>query len=213
MSFEKTGIVEVNHRDISNMYTGKQTNVSNGILTYDYQTDIFKDYGFNTCTKLSPVSSPSYWNGTKQFMVYSYLLDTNQTDTSAEYAVSLYAYVSTDCDANFRLVLEHSNLWIQTYTGTTGTLIEDSTKGKVIWVWGRFKPSPNDGKIYLMFYPNPNQVDKFTKGYQLFTGITVYKGTDIIRPVNNNISGTGIIQATNASVSPNFITATNYIET
>lgn len=213
MSFEKTGIVEVNHRDISNMYTGKQTNVSNGILTYDYQTDIFKDYGFNTCTKLSPVSSPSYWNGTKQFMVYSYLLDTNQTDTSAEYAVSLYAYVSTDCDANFRLVLEHSNSWIQTYTGTTGTLIEDSTKGKVIWVWGRFKPSPNDGKIYLMFYPNPNQVDKFTKGYQLFTGITVYKGTDIIRPVNNNISGTGIIQAINASVGPNFITATNYIET
>ena len=150
---------------------------------------------------------------TKQFMVYSYLLDTNQTDTSAEYAVSLYAYVSTDCDANFRLVLEHSNSWIQTYTGTTGTLIEDSTKGKVIWVWGRFKPSPNDGKIYLMYYPNPNQVDKFTKGYQLFTGVTVYKGTDIIRPVNNNISGTGIIQATNASVSPNFITATNYIET
>ena len=64
-----------------------------------------------------------------------------------------------------------------------------------------------------MYYPNPNQVDKFTKGYQLFTGVTVYKGTDIIRPVNNNISGTGIIQATNASVSPNFITATNYIET
>ena len=43
MSFEKSGIIEVNQRDIPNMYTGKQYNVSNGILTYDYQTDIFKD--------------------------------------------------------------------------------------------------------------------------------------------------------------------------
>ena len=41
--------------DFVNMYPGVQSNTATAAigLTYNYETDIFKDYGFNTCTKFT----------------------------------------------------------------------------------------------------------------------------------------------------------------
>lgn len=210
MSFYKNGLIETPYTEITNLYSGKQYNASWIGTTYDYPTDIFKDYGFNTCFKMTPTQTDT----TKQFLAYSYLINTNQTDVSAEYVVSLYAYVSTDCNADFRLHLEHSNTWISAYGNYDSQIIHDKTKGKVIWVWGRIKPNPNDGKVYIMFYPNPNQIGVFTQGYQLVTGITLYKGTEVSRPMNNQTSGSGIIQNTSAllTMNKNYILGNNYIE-
>ena len=189
MSVNKQGIWTTPAKTISNLYTGKQYNYSFGTLTYDYETDIFKDYGFNTALKWTATSR------TDQFMAYSYLINASiQYELGQEYVVSLYAYVSEDCNANFRLNLEHSNTWVSNYQGTNSN-INDATKGKVIWVWGRCKASTTDGRIYIMFYPNPNQTNVFTSGYQLFTGITVYKGNEVLRPMNNSVSGSGFIES------------------
>ena len=210
MNISKNGIILSSNKSISNLYTGEQYNKSTGYLTYNYQTDIFKDYGFNTALKWTPPSR------TDQFMAYSYLINsTIQYDLGQEYIVSLYAYVSDDCNANFRLHLEQSNTWVSNYQGTTSN-INDETKGKVIWVWGRCKANPSNGKIYLMFYPNPNQTNVFTTGYQLFTGITIYKGNELLRPLNNDISGSGFIeiglQNEQLRINQNYITAKDFIE-
>ena len=54
MQIYKNGIVEVNSTPTINLYT-KQWITSGYIkLEYNYSTDIFKDYGFSTCLKLSP---------------------------------------------------------------------------------------------------------------------------------------------------------------
>ena len=72
MNVDKNGIITASSKTVSNLYTGEQFNCSNGILTYNYVTDIFKPYGFNTCTRLDPVDNPWYYNPeTKQFMSYS----------------------------------------------------------------------------------------------------------------------------------------------
>ena len=211
MNLCKNGNVEVPYRNIQNMYSGKQENQYNINLLYDYKTDVFKDYGFNTCIKMTPVDQPIYLNNTKKFLSYSYILPINQTDISAEYVISLYAYVSEDCNANFRMYLEHSCIYTQTYLNNTNN-ITDSTKGKVIWVWAKIKPNQTDGKIYIMFYPCPGLENTFTKGYQLITGITVYKGTEVIKPMNSSVSGNGIIQEITPKFYQNNITASNYLE-
>lgn len=215
INFNKNGIIQAPYFNIKNLYTGKQANISNGILTYDYHTDIFKQYGFNTCLKLSPVENPNYSNQTtKQFMTYSYLLNAAiKYKPYQEYIVSLYAYVSNDCNAGFRIHLEQNNIWNSNYQNSQNNIV-DSTKGEVIWVWGKCKANSN-GNIYLMFYPNPNQSNVFTKGYQLFAGISVFEGSQLTKPINNNVSGSGIIEnhtQDNIYISNNDIISHNFIE-
>lgn len=204
--FNKNGIVNSPFIKVDNLYTGKQYNCSSGSLTYDYATDIFKPYGFNKCLKWTATNT-----STTQFLAYSYLIDPGNYDLGQEYVVSMYVYVSPDCNANFRLNLEHSNIWTSNYQGTTSN-INDSTKGKVIWVWGKCKASQSDGKIYIMFYPNPNQANVFTQGYQLFAGITVYKGNELLRPIDNSANGSGIVEGSSSSISKNYILMNNFYE-
>ena len=193
----KNGIIDVNYSVTpqQNLYLGKQNMAnSNCTFEYNYKTDIFLPYGFDTCTKMKPISEENryYWNNTKQFMVYSYILDASvQHIKNGNFTVSMYAYVSEDCDADFRLYLEHSCKYTERYkieeTAKNNTQhLVDSTKGKVIWVWAKFKSNASDGKIYIMFYPNPNLENTFTQGYILFSGLRIHEGTEIYRPSYNN---------------------------
>lgn len=205
--FEKNSTVRCQSDILTNIYGGTQFNCSAGSLSYNYKTDVFKDYGFDTALKWTAPTDKT----NVQYMAYSYICRPDQTHAvGQEYTISLYAYVSPDCNANFRLHLEHSNAWLSNYQGTAAN-INDSTKGKVIWVWGRCKAN-SDGNIYIMFYPNPYQTNIFTTGYQLFAGITVYYGTELYRPMNKNISGSGMLEGPSLSIGKNYITANNYIE-
>lgn len=203
MSIGKNGIITIPNK-YENLYSGKQHNLSCGSLTYDFETDVFKDYGFNTCLKWTPPSSYS----SSTTLAYSYLINpTTVYDLSQEYVVSMYVYVPSSCNANFRLHLEHNNTWISNYQGTTSN-INDSTKDKVIWVWGKCKVNTSDGKMYIMFYPNPNSgASTFTTGYILFAGITISLGNEIIRP-----NGGGFSIADKATISKNNITAKDFYE-
>lgn len=97
-------------------------------MTYDVESDIFKPYGFDSCSKWTVNTGATA--GTK-FLAYSHILDSTVVrDKTATYPVSLYFYVSLDCNVNFSLVLKHDNSWVSTYKGTALN-INDSTKGKV----------------------------------------------------------------------------------
>ena len=202
MSIGKNGVFKQNMSQFKNLYSGQQYNASNMSLSYNYKTDIFKEYGYSTALKLTPTNT-----GTTQFMAYSYLMNPIEYKLAQEYTVFMYVYVSSDCNANFRLNLEHSNTWVSNYQGTTSN-INDSTKGKVIKVWGKCKTSAADGKMYLMFYPNPNQANIFTTGYQLIAGITVMLGNEVIPTTG------GFIQNGSESVKihNHYINANDFIE-
>lgn len=173
-----------------NLYPGTQTNASQMTVTYNYPTDIFTEYGFNTCTKFTPNSV------TDKKLAYSYIMPIGAYKPSKEYSFSCYAYVSPDCDANLRINLEQSATWIKNYAGTTAN-INDSTKGQVIRAWGTVKTNA-DGYLYIMFYPNMNQANVFTKGYFLIAGMTVCEGTDIPAPTAKIASTINLITTMSA---------------
>lgn len=209
MKVYQTGLVRT-ESGYPNLYTGKQYNASYVGLEYNYKTDIFKPYGYDTCLKLTPTTT-----STNQFMAYSYIMSPNDIyEPGQEYVVSMYVYVPDTCNALFRLHLEHSNTWVSNYLGTTSN-IADGTKNKVFWVWGKCKSSPTDGKIYIMFYPNPNQSGGvFTTGYQLVAGITVAKGSQVAQLYGNDKTG-GLFEnknIANVQVGSTFINAKDFIE-
>lgn len=169
---------------VSNIYTGTQSSTSWCKLTYNFKTDIFKDYGFDTALKMEPLKTS---DGVTKFMAYSYLLSVadggaGSLDATKTYAVSMYAYNSPDCNASLRLHLEQAAMWTKTHMSTTGQHLIDNTKGEVVHMWGILKPNQTTGKVYIMFYPNPNQIDVFTTGYQLFAGITIYESDTVVPP-------------------------------
>jgi hypothetical protein len=205
VTFNKNGVVIANPLNIDNVYTGEQYNKSNMSLTYNCETDVFKDYGFSTALKLTPTNT-----STSAFMAYSYLCDpTIVYDTSQVFSFSMYVYVSEDCNANFRLNLEHSNTWIKNYKNTTAN-INETTKGKVIWAWGTFKVNSSDGKMYIMFYPNPNSANVFTTGYQLIAGIKIYKGEK--KYLSSDFYGFSYLNNGKTSISENGILSNDFIE-
>ena len=161
-------------KDFVNLYPGIQTNASQMTVTYNYPTDIFKEYGFDTCTKFDANST------TTAKLSYSYIMPIGAYKPSTEYSFACYAYVSSDCDANLRINLEQSATWVKNYQGTT-TTINDATKGEVIKVWGTVK-SNSSGYLNIMFYPNMNQANVFTKGYFMIAGMTVCEGPTIPAP-------------------------------
>lgn len=216
MNVSKNGIITTSVPNVENLYTGRQYNKVNMVLTYDYETDVFKDYGYSTCLKMSPVTSPSYSNSeTKTFMSYSYLIDASVVyELGQVYTVSMYAYVSEDCNTVFKLKLEHANSWISNSQGTKSVTLQDSTKGKVIHVYGKCKANTSDGKIYILFYPNQNQADVFTQGYILVAGITVVLGDEIVLPMNNGMTG-GFSEGsgfTPPTIGRSFVQAKEFIE-
>lgn len=74
------------------------------------------------------------------------------------------------------------------------------------------KPNTTDGLIYIMFYPNQNTANTFTTGYQLFAGISVYKGTQVLRPFCANAEGSAIAQCAGSSITKDQLLFTGYIE-
>ena len=52
MEFNKSGIIKSPASSITNLYSGTQENYYNMSLTYNYKTDVFKEYGFDTCLRL-----------------------------------------------------------------------------------------------------------------------------------------------------------------
>ena len=158
-----------------NIYSGVQYNAAQMTVTYNFATDVFKDYGFNTCTKFSASNT-----STSAFLAYSYLLPPSYYTPGSAYSFACYAYVSPDCNANLRINLEQSTTWVKNYKNTTSN-INDTTKGQVIKVTGTIKAN-NNGQIYIMFYPNPNLTNTFTTGYFLIAGLTIVAGNNIPHP-------------------------------
>lgn len=212
VQFNKNGVINCDYLPVKNLYSGTQYTTSNVVLTYNYSTDIFKEYGFDTCTKMEPIEDPYYWDeSTGQFLAYSYIMPIDSYVANGEYYFTCYAYVSTDCNANLQVRLERDNMWVANYQGAANH-INDSTKGKVIWVWGKFTVN-SEGKMYCMFYPNPNHANMFTTGYMLFTGMTVYKGNQLLKPMNNGVSGSGFVEIdSNAGLSNHYLQAQNFYE-
>ena len=142
--FKKNGdiVISNSNKKIDNMYPGKQYNMSNAKITYDFKTDLFKQYGYNSAMKLEPTRTA---DGQTAFLCYSYILPDVEYDKNSVYSMSLYAYCSNDCNANIRINLEHSCAWVNTSTGSAQN-INISTKGKVVYIWGIFKPNQTDGK-------------------------------------------------------------------
>src|SRR5574344_133763 len=171
----------LNHTN--NLFSGTDGLVGSLTIDYAYATDIFKDYGFDTAIKLIPNSITT--------QKYSYympvspsIINTLGLDKTKIYSFVMYAYVSTDCDANFRLNLEKGATWVSNYKGTTSN-VNDDTKGKVIKAWGKIKPNQTDGKMQFIIYPNPYLANTFTQGYQLIAGLEIYQGDFIVDPISN----------------------------
>ena len=171
--------------DFVNMYPGVQSTTKDDTvgITYNYETDIFKEYGFNTCTKFTAKKTTT----TDKFLAYSYIMPIYPYTPSAEYTFSCYAYMPSSCNADLRIHLENSTTWVKNYQGTTSNIV-DTTKDQVIKVWGTIKAN-SSGLMYLMFCPNPNTAGVFTRGEFYIAGITVYKGNTHQHPVNQAFSG------------------------
>lgn len=204
MSVGKNGVWEVKKPSLNNIYPGTQYNRSYMKITYNVETDIFKEYGYTTATKLEPENVPT----DTKFMAYSYLINSTVSyDLGQEYTVFMYMYISEDCNAPFRLNLEHNNTWVSNSEGTTGN-ITIAEKGVVKKVWGRCKASEADGKIYIMFYPNTNNINEFTTGYQLVTGITILKGDEVIPATGGFIEE----KKENTKIYKHYMTSSDFIE-
>lgn len=188
----RTGDVNIKvDTNLINLYPNVQHNASRMNVEYNYKTDIFKEFGFNTCTKFSANQT-----STSAFMAYSYIMPTVTYTASGEYSFSCYAYVSQDCNANLRINLEQNATWVKNYQGTKSN-INDNTKGQVIKVWGTVKAN-SSGKLYIMFYPNPNQANVFTSGYFLIAGMTFCQGSNPMHPISKGINTTNLITTMSA---------------
>lgn len=215
ISIYKNGNIILPSQEITeNIYKGQQTkHTANIALIQNFPTDIFKSYGFDTALKLSPTKKA---DGVTQFMAYSYLLPMEQIgEPGDEYVFSCYGYCSSDCNANLEVKLEHSCSWTQrSSVGRDSVTLANTAKGEVVWMWGKFKLNDADGKVYIMFYPNQNSIDIFTSGYQLFAGISIYKGTTVYKPTNSDIIAGGICESpSEAKFFSEYIETNEIIET
>ena len=214
--FNKNGniIIKSSKDSFSNLYPGIQYNKYNVTLEYGYKTNIFKPYGFNDCIKLNSITNLSYLNATtKTFLTYSYFIPVTGFKANTDYILSMYVY--NDSNANIRIVgeqntiFEESNIYIEKYTYQVLTISE---KQKVSWIWARFKSTRSDGQMHLMTYPNPGDATSFTTGYQLYAGINIYEGSEVIRPSQNNIIS-GLYDINNTTnIYENRIEFNNFIE-
>lgn len=204
---------------ITNLYPGTQENCSKGYWDYNIQSDVFKDYGFDTCNRWNSPGAATVGLG------YSYLVDQTSLPFSIgdEFVLSFYYYTSEDCNAYMNVRVESngtifdSNTPIKSYYRSDdmrSNYISSDIKGKVQWCYLKFRIAVEHG-VHIMFYPELyNGGTDFSYGYQLYAGITLYKGTDIMLPQNNNINGTGIIQNTNVmpKIGEKYIIANDFIE-
>ena len=177
-----------------NLYSGRQYNMSNMTIQYDVETEVFKDYGFDTAIKFIPNSN------TAAKLAYSYFVPTNVLSQNnlagtTKLGFSFYAYASDDLDANITLTTEQNGTISKGYVSSDPlpdnrtTLLGSSSKGKVVLFHGIFNPN-SSGLLYSMFYFNMNKPNVFTKGYVLVTGISIYplnENDDYIEP--NQIIG------------------------
>ena len=177
-----------------NLYSGRQYNMSNMTIQYDVETEVFKDYGFDTAIKFIPNSN------TAAKLAYSYFVPTNVLSQNnlagtTKLGFSFYAYASDDLDANITITTEQSGTISKGYVSSDPlpdnrtTLLGSSSKGKVVLFHGIFNPN-SSGLLYSMFYFNMNKPNVFTKGYVLVTGISIYplnENDDYIEP--NQIIG------------------------
>lgn len=212
--FNKNGnIITKSSKDsFSNLYSGKQYNVSNATIEYGYKTNIFKPYGFNDCIKLNSTTNLSYLNSTtKTFLAYSYFIPVNGFKANTNYILSMYMYNNSNAD--IRIVGESGTQFSESNAPTHDHYYLTFTeKEKVIWCWIKFKSTRSDGLMHLMTYPNPGNSTSFTTGYQLYTGINIYEGSEVIRPSQNGIiSGLYDINNT-ANIYENRIEFDDFIE-
>lgn len=190
------------NKDFKNLYHGKQYSSSKLSIAYDYVTDIFKEYGFNTCTKFTANQTT-----TEAFKAYSYMMPISYYKASTLYTFSCYAYVSPDCNANFDIRTSTGTSWQKNYQGTT-THISDTRKGQVIKVWGTVK-SDTDNELRLLLYPNYNKANVFTTGYILIAGFTMYEGNTPMHPINEGRSG-NLIQSLSPGNNMAAVSGTTY---
>lgn len=175
MEFNKSGIIKSPASSITNLYSGTQENYYNMSLTYNYKTDVFKEYGFDTCLRLD---SPGE-NDTP--ISYSYFLPINGWEPSTKYVLTCY-YYNASPNGLFDIHLEQgSKIYASNYYRDTWYARDESNRNCVKFMWVKFTSDP-DGKVWIMLYPRPGSKSWFTSGYQLVAGINIYKGTKVYPP-------------------------------
>ena len=182
-----------------NYYSGKNSGTAWLATTFDYPTNVFKEYGFDTAIKFESTvknnTDNAYW-----YFCPSNILTLKSLPTDTKLGLSFYAYASNDCDSNILIRAEGNTTLSKSYVSSdqvtnSSTILESSTKGRVVMFHTIVSPN-SSGTIQIMFYFNQGYLassstgNKFTTGYILVTGISLYRlndGDDYIEP--NNIIG------------------------
>lgn len=164
-----------------NLYSG-QYNLSYQTLT-TVETDIFKEYGFDTAQQFKKTSSTVGQN----LLLYSYIVPTNISsangyDKDTEFGISFYAYVPDDFDGLIRISCEQSTTFQlnhcycsePTRREWTTSNISITTKGKIVYFSLTVKPNSNNA-LYLMFYWSKSEAAfPMDHGYVLIAGMQFY---------------------------------------
>lgn len=166
---------------VKNLYYGQiETGTSRMWLHYDYKTDIFKDYGFDTCLALQP----NVANNDDSHWAYSYFaIQPDKYEADSVYVYSMYFYNVSD--GPFQIHVEHGGDLIQSnaslYNDGSFMFTDDSVKSQVRWHWCKIKTPSDEKSPDVMLYPSPGTKHNFTtdSGMQYVAGITIYKGWDL----------------------------------
>lgn len=167
--------------NFKNLYTG-QANYSYQTLT-TIETDVFKEYGFDTAKQFKKLSSVVGQNQ----LLYSYIVPTNISsangyDKDTEFGISFYAYVPDDFDGLIRITCEQSTAFQlnhcycsePTRREWTASNISITTKGKIVYFSLTVKPNSNNA-LYLMFYWSKSEAAfPMDHGYVLIAGMQFY---------------------------------------
>lgn len=161
---------------VKNLYYGQvEASTSCMWLHYDYKTDIFKDYGFDTCLALQP----NVANNDDYHWAYSYFdIQPDKYEADAIYVFSMYFY--NESDGPFQIHAENYADIIQSNAPFANWYTNDSVVNQVKWHWCKVKVQPNHSGPNIMLYPSPGTKHNFTtdSGMQYVAGITIYKGWD-----------------------------------
>lgn len=162
---------------VKNLYFEQRVSHTNGmILHYDYETDLFKDYGFDTCLALEPAKA----NDDTYHWSYSYFnIDPDMYDADSVYVYSMYFYNASD--GPFQIHVENCGDIIQSNAPFVNWFTNDGVVNQVKWHWCKIKTPSDDKSPWVMLYPSPGTKHDFTtdSGMQYVAGITIYKGWDL----------------------------------
>lgn len=173
---------------VTNLYKEQYWNATSAMnIHYDYETDIFKDYGFDTCIALEPTRE----DDDQQTWSYSYFSYTETLKKDATYVYTMWYY--NDSNGPFEVHAEKTGGITMTNNPTGFDWYTHSgLKNKVYRLWLKVKNISNGA---VMLYPSPGTLHQFRTngGMQYVAGITIYESwdptgtSDIILPMGSKV--------------------------